>query len=100
MLQARYLKGNSFFSYTLKKRCSLIWQGIIHAGKTLRLGSCYKIGDGYNINVWKDPWVPSLTDFCVVTKANVDQSQWKNVADLRDEVRIRWNSQAIQDIFE
>lgn len=59
MLRARYLKWQSFFEYLLKKGCSVVWQGIIHAGKALKLGACYKIADGFSINMWIDLWVPS-----------------------------------------
>lgn len=26
-------------------------------------GLCWAVGDGCSVNFWKDPWIPSLTDF-------------------------------------
>lgn len=45
-------------------------------------------------------WVPSLNEFRVVLKDNVDWSRGKKVAELRDEESQGWNSTIVQYIFE
>ena len=39
---------------------SYIWMSIIAARKLLLLGIRSKVHSGYEINVWEDPWIPSI----------------------------------------
>lgn len=62
MLQAKYIKGTSFFACKPKAMDSMVWKGILSTKEVLRLGSCFKVGDGWNINPWCDPWLPEIQE--------------------------------------
>lgn len=55
LVSAKYLKGESFFSYKLKKGVSFIWRGIVWAREAFTKVGCFSIRDGRDINLWTDP---------------------------------------------
>lgn len=83
ILRARYLKGNSFFECKAKKGGSYVWQRIFAARKFIYRGACYKLGNGYHINPWCDPWIPSLEGFIPKAKVEIDTSSCRKVADFK-----------------
>lgn len=55
----------------------------MEARKALVNHVCYKIGDGKDINLWEDPWLPKSTSKVLKAKEGVDVSQWDKVEKLR-----------------
>lgn len=65
-LWAKYLKGKSFFEYEMQKGNSPVWQGIV-----IKKGACFSIGNGCDINLWTDPWIPNLPGAVPIIKKGI-----------------------------
>lgn len=63
MLQAKYLKHQSFLSHTPKSVCSFFWQGMCKIRDLLRKGAIFRVEDGLSIDIWTDPWIPNSSNF-------------------------------------
>lgn len=83
ILQAKYLKGKSFFDCKKVRRASHIWQSILSYRNFLFNGSCFKVGNGLNVNPWKDPWLVNFPSKVLVIKDGMDTKRWSRVIDLR-----------------
>lgn len=44
----------------MKTSYSYIWKGLRWAQELIFKGSYWELGDGQNINIWKDPWILGL----------------------------------------
>ncbi|XP_023912636.1 uncharacterized protein LOC112024225 [Quercus suber] len=63
ILRAKYKISKDWLRADPSKSASPIWRAIEQAKKVIIKGACYAIGDGSNIDVWKDPWVPWIEGF-------------------------------------
>lgn len=60
LLHAKYLRHNSFFNCNAKAGDTMVWKRILGTWDLIFKGSCFKLGNGWNTNPWKDPWIPWL----------------------------------------
>jgi hypothetical protein len=58
VLRARYFKDGEFLTAGCPKRASYTWKSILHGRELLKEGIIWRIGDGQNIGVWTDNWIP------------------------------------------
>lgn len=58
MLAIKYLRGKSFFRCISIAGDLCIWKGILSTRNLVRRESYFRIGNGWRIDVWEDPWVP------------------------------------------
>ncbi|KAH7521435.1 hypothetical protein FEM48_Zijuj07G0032900 [Ziziphus jujuba var. spinosa] len=98
MLKAKYLQNETFFGYTLKRETSWVWQGIVKSRKLLRKGSCFRIGDGTSIDLWKDPWIPRLPNNCPIAKEEADITNWRRLYEIWDDRSHSWNESVIRHL--
>jgi hypothetical protein len=73
---------------------SYAWRSIYQSIWVISKGSCWRIGDGSKVKVWTDNWIPSHTNFKIITPNN-DSSNIKFVKDLILPDGTGWNT----DIF-
>lgn len=43
-----------------RKSDSCVWKGLLWTRDVFEKGCCWKVGDGSNINLCTDPWIPEL----------------------------------------
>lgn len=98
MLKAKYLQNETLFGYTLKRETSWVWQGIVKSRKLLRKGSCFRIGDGTSIDLWKDPWIPRLPNNCPIAKEEADITNWRRLYEIWDDRSHSWNESVIRHL--
>ena len=60
VLRGRYYRLSSPLRIGAVDKPSYVWTSIIAARKLLLLGIRSKVHSGYEINVWQDPWIPSI----------------------------------------
>ncbi len=60
---AKYLKGRSFWNIKVSPTSSWVWKSVLSSRELLSKGICWKIGDVRGLEVWDNPWIPSLEGF-------------------------------------
>ncbi|KAL5741976.1 hypothetical protein ACOSP7_028708 [Xanthoceras sorbifolium] len=65
VLKARYFPSSSFFDSTVGNHPSFIWRSILWGRDVLKLGTRWRVGNGSNILVYEDPWIPRPSLFKV-----------------------------------
>jgi len=63
LLRSKYLRGHSLLNVSAKTNSSPVWHGIIKFVPLLKLGHCHLISSRNFVNIWNDPWIPSLQGF-------------------------------------
>ena len=57
--KARYFPWVSFLEATDIPNRSYVWKSLIAAQPILKRGCCWRVGDGVNIQVFYDKWMPN-----------------------------------------
>lgn len=60
LLKAKYLKREDLWSALAGAKQSWIWKAILNRREIVKEGLCFLVGNGLNIYVWKQPWIPYL----------------------------------------
>lgn len=63
VLKARYFPRKGFLEVGLGHNPSFTWRSFWSSKPLIKLGYHWKIGNGRNINVWKDSWIRSTGEF-------------------------------------
>jgi hypothetical protein len=58
ILKEKYHPNGSFLGAELGRHPSFIWRSIWNARKLLVEGLIWRVGDGSQIGIWRDRWVP------------------------------------------
>ena len=58
LLKARYYRRGSLLDTGFAGNASPVWKGIEHGLESLKKGMIWRIGNGMNVRVWRDPWIP------------------------------------------
>ncbi|KAL5756462.1 hypothetical protein ACOSQ2_021208 [Xanthoceras sorbifolium] len=67
VLKARYFPSSSFLNSSLGNHPSFIWRSILWGRYVLCKGLRWRVGDGKNISVYDDPWIPKPSTFRVIS---------------------------------
>ena len=59
------------------------WQGIQHGLELLKKGIVWRVGDGHNIRIWRDRWLPAEPSRQPITQQGT--CRLRRVAELLDE---------------
>ena len=59
ILRAKYFPEGDLMSVVLKKGASFTWQSIMAGVNSLRNGYILRVGNGQNIDIWRDAWIPN-----------------------------------------
>ena len=63
ILKAKYFLRGTFLDSQLGGNPSFIWRSIWSAKHVLNLECCWRVGNGLDIKVWKDAWLPKDNSF-------------------------------------
>ena len=66
-LRAKYFRNGNLMNANLKKGSSFTWQSIMAGITTLKRDNIWRVGNGHNINIWKDAWIPNCATRKIVT---------------------------------
>ncbi|GAA0166031.1 hypothetical protein LIER_21282 [Lithospermum erythrorhizon] len=59
----RYFRQSSFMHANLGTNPSFGWRSLLEGRKILTMGIRWRVGDGKEIDIWNDPWIPRTSDF-------------------------------------
>jgi hypothetical protein len=80
-----------------KNGSSFTWQSILAGIKTFKRGYIWRVGNGENINIFTDPWIPSSPDRKILTPRGY--GTFTKVAELICPNTGTWDEERLQDIF-
>ncbi|KAK6124264.1 hypothetical protein DH2020_042016 [Rehmannia glutinosa] len=95
IFKAKYFPQASIFEAVVGSRPSYTWRSLIWGRDLLRDGIRWRVGNGRNINIVSDPWLPRPFSFKPVTPSNLISAH--HVADLISEGQ--WNTQLVRQNF-
>jgi ribonuclease HI len=98
VLRGKYFPHDSFLSAELGNRPSYVWKSLFFARELLEDGLVWRIGDGSNVKIWKDRWLPTPITYAVQSPPKVIPED-SLVATLIDQEAHTWNLGLINSIF-
>uniref|UniRef100_A0A453D706 Reverse transcriptase zinc-binding domain-containing protein n=1 Tax=Aegilops tauschii subsp. strangulata TaxID=200361 RepID=A0A453D706_AEGTS len=97
VLRAKYFPDGDILNCSLKKGSSYTWQSLWSGIQTFKKGYIWRVGDGTQISIWDDPWVPSSPNRRVMTRrGNIIITKVSELINLESR---EWDKQLIRDIF-
>lgn len=102
-LLARVFKVVYFNGCTLREakkgyRSSYAWTSILKTSWVFEHGCVWRIGDGSQVNIWTDNWVPGGAPL-IYRQDLVDEFALTKVSMLIDHTRHCWNKNLIEFVF-
>jgi len=58
VLKAKYFPNNNILECQVKGGISYSWRSILQGVELMKKGIIWRVGDGSNIKIWTDPWIP------------------------------------------
>lgn len=58
VLKAKYFPHGDFLSAHMGRRPSYAWRSILNAKEVLEEGLVWRVGNGEEIKIWRDRWLP------------------------------------------
>jgi hypothetical protein len=58
LLKAKYYPNGNLIDTAFCTNPSLTWQSILHGLDLLTQGVIWHIGNGSQVRIWRDPWIP------------------------------------------
>ncbi|OMO96147.1 reverse transcriptase [Corchorus capsularis] len=62
-LEAKYFARGTFLTAPLGSNPSFVWRSLLAGHEVLKLGSRWRIGDGLNVDIWRDKWLKKPPDY-------------------------------------
>ena len=97
LLRAKYWPDGDLFAAKEGPGISYTWRSLLRGLKALEKGMIWRVGNGQQIRIWDDPWIPEgITRRPRTPRGAVLLSK---VAELIDPLTGTWDQQLIRDIF-
>jgi hypothetical protein len=96
--KATYFPNCDFMDAQLGNIASYTWRSIFHSKWILQRGCFWTIGNGEQVNIWNDNWLPNQNGFKVWSKPQGNHNYVK-VNDLINSDTKHWNLPVINTIF-
>ena len=97
VLRAKYFPSGDLLNCQLKKGSSYTWQSIWAGIQTFKRGHIWRVGDGTQINIWDDPWIPSSPTRKIMTRRG--NTVYTKVSELFDPITDSWDEELLRRIF-
>ena len=91
--ESQYYPDGDLLNIDLKKGSSFTWQSIMASVSSLKRGHIWRVGNGQNIDIWEDAWIPNCANRKIVTPKGGQSLQ--KVADLINPILNSWD----EDLF-
>ena len=97
VLRARYYPNGKLLKAKMKAGSSYTWQSILAGLECFKLGYIWRVGDGTQINIWEDNWIPGSHNMKIQTPRGNNIAT--RVDDLINPVDSTWDADLVQSIF-
>ena len=81
----------------LKSGSSYTWQSILAVLECFKKGYIWRVGDGSQIKIWEDSWIPSSHNLKVLTPRG--NNLLTTVDELINPITRTWDEELINDLF-
>ena len=98
VLKAKYFPTGDFVHTSIGHNPSYTWRSLISAQRLVIEGLRWRVGNGANIKVWQDRWLPWGSSHSVISP-RIFLSADTKVADLIDSSTAKWKSEVIDSLF-
>jgi ribonuclease HI len=98
IMKAKYFPHTSIMETAIGNRPSQAWRSIFTARDLVNEGAIWRIGNGEDVRVWGDKWLPTPTSFSVQSP-RLNREKDMRVSNLIDKDLKQWNSSLIASIF-
>ena len=82
ILKMKYFPKCEFMEAKISPMASYTWRSILSARSLLAKGLRRVVGNGHSVNIWHDPWMPSLPNFRVLQREPQAEGGPVNVREL------------------
>jgi hypothetical protein len=97
-LKEKYYPHTSIMGATLGTKLSFAWRSLMSASEVLHHELVWRVGDGIDIHIWGDKWLPTPTNFAIQSPQRLLLEDAR-VIELIDQDSSWWNLPLIQEIF-
>ena len=97
--KARYFPRSSFLEASDVPNSSYVWKSLMAAQSILKQGCCWRVGDGSNIRVMHDKWIPNQVTNRVLHPPVEEEWEWR-VSDLIDWRTHSWDQELVVSRFQ
>ncbi|XP_026410645.1 uncharacterized protein LOC113305867 [Papaver somniferum] len=98
-LKAKYFKNHKPLHAPKKADSTWSWKSISSEFEFIYKYNFWSLGNGENILIWQDKWVPSLNDPPSPDEAAVNIQDYKYVAELIDSTNKCWKKDIVYHLF-
>jgi hypothetical protein len=97
VLRAKYFPDGNLLKASPVPGMSYVWRSILKGLEVLKQGLIWRVGDGQNIEIWNDPWVPK----CETRKPRTLQGNHivTRVSELIDPISQTWDENLVRQTF-
>lgn len=99
ILKAKYFPHCSIHDAILHSNASFVLPSIYNARWIIDQGGYWKVGNGRDIKIWGQKWIPSTSDF-LIHSPPPHAATVHLVSDLIDAELGRWKNPLVQSIFQ
>ncbi|KAK2395425.1 hypothetical protein QL285_057163 [Trifolium repens] len=96
--KAKYFPNGNVLTASNGNNPSYAWRSICQAKETIKRGSCWNVGNGQNISIWSDHWVPHQNGFKILSHPS-GTIRVDKVSDLIVGQPPKWNYDLIDQTF-
>lgn len=97
VLRAKYYPDGNLLNAKMKKGSSFTWQSIMAGLDCFKRGSIWRVGDGTQINIWEDAWIPTSHNLRVQTPRGTRLVS--KVSELINPIDGLWDEQLVRALF-
>ena len=96
-LKSKYFPNSSFMDAKVSPNASFTWGSILSARDVIERGAKKVVGSGTSIDIWRDPWIPSLPNFRVLPRQGIPSEAPRLASELMHDGK--WNSEVLSIHF-
>ena len=97
VLRARYYPDGKLLNAQLKNGSSYTWKSVMAGLQCFKKGYIWRVGDGTQINIWNDHWIPGRHNLKVLTPRG--NNIIRTVDKLINPVNMTWDEDLVRSIF-
>jgi hypothetical protein len=97
VLRAKYFPAGNLLDTAFIQNSSPSWQGVMHGLELLKEGAIWRIGNGSEVKIWRDNWLPRQGQLKPSGRRNNAREKW--VSELIDPMTRQWDVAKVRRIF-